>query len=63
MPFKDTVADDYFSTRWYIRQYEAISSEKLSGVKEIAERAVKEEKPWQLFEEFGINLGEFMVPG
>lgn len=62
VPFKDAVADEYFSTRWFIREYESVTGRKISGVKEIAEEAESDEKVAEIFTTFGENLGGFLVP-
>jgi glucokinase len=62
VPFKDAVADEYFSTRWFIREYESVSGRKIAGVKEIAEEAESDEKVAAIFTTFGENLGGFLVP-
>ena len=62
LPFKDGIADDSFSTRWFIRRFEEKSMLKVSGAKEIAERASTDEKAMEVFIEFGTNLGEFLGP-
>ncbi len=62
LPFKDDIADDYFSTRWYVHRYEELSGELLPGVKEIAERVGHDVQAESLFGEFGANLGEFLAP-
>jgi len=59
-PFKKGVADDYFSTRWFIKTYKELSSEEVKGVKEIAE--AKNEFSESTFKAFGDNLSEFMTP-
>ena len=59
-PFKDGNGDDYFSTRWCIKRYYEISSKNVKGVKEIAEADTTSSK--LVFEEFGSNMGHFMVP-
>ncbi len=59
-PFKEGIADDYFSTRWFINRYFEISSKKLKGVKEIAKADNKFSQA--VFKEFSHNLAEFMSP-
>lgn len=61
-PFKNGIADDYFSTRWFVNSFNEISEEKVTGVKRIAE-LVKEgdEKAITLFNEFGINLADCLA--
>ena len=61
VPFKHAVADEYFSTRWFIREYESVTGRKISGVKEIAEEAETNENIAAIFTTFGENLGGFLV--
>lgn len=58
LPFKNGIADDYFSTRWFTNEYEKRTQTPIKGVKEIIETPISEE----LFNEFGTNLGEFSAP-
>jgi glucokinase len=62
LPFKDGIADDYFSTRWFIKRYVEETMEDLPGVKEIATRAATDIAAKNLFHEFGVNLGNFLGP-
>ncbi|MFB6341830.1 ROK family protein [Saccharicrinis sp. FJH62] len=62
LPFKDGIADDYFSTRWYMARWEEISDEKVDGVKPVAEKAETDERAQAVFAEFGTNLGTFLGP-
>src|ERR1035437_4225807 len=62
LPYNGGIADDSFSTRWFIKRYVEKSNHRLSGVKEIAERATTDEKAMEVFVEFGTNLGEFLGP-
>jgi len=57
---KDGIADDYYSTRWFIKSYAHKTGKSLPGVKEIAEAAVTDKIAKELFEEFGSELGKFM---
>ena len=59
-PYKSGISDDYFSTRWCIERYYEITSKRVKGVKEIAEADNKESKA--VFNEFGANMAEFMIP-
>jgi len=62
IPFKNGIADDYFSTRWCIKRYAELSGETMTGVKEITEQTGKNSLVNALFEEFGTNLAEFIAP-
>lgn len=60
-PFKDSIADNYFSTRWFLNQYESVTGEKLTdGVKEIA--SIENYSTAKIFDDFAANLSEFLSP-
>ena len=58
--FEQGVADEYFSTRWFIKRFKEISGKDVKGVKEIVESnsTLSEE----VFKEFGHNFTKFMKP-
>lgn len=59
--FKDSIADNYFSTRWFLNQYENITGEKLTdGVKEIA--GIENYSTAKIFDDFANNLSNFLTP-
>lgn len=59
--YKKGIADDYFSTRWFVSKYTSLSGKKgIGGVKEIVNLNDKYCK--QIFDEFSNNLAEFMLP-
>jgi glucokinase len=62
VPFRNSVADDYFSTRWFLKEYETQTGKSAKGVKELAGRAATDAKITTLFNTFGNNLGTFLVP-
>jgi glucokinase len=62
LKFRDGIADDYFSTRWFIKQYAAKTGIILAGVKEIAALGASDGHAKDTFMEFGLNLGEFIGP-
>lgn len=60
-PYKDNIADNYFSTRWFLNQYEKSTGEKLTdGVKEIA--GIENYSTAKIFDDFANNLSEFLTP-
>ena len=63
LPFRYGVADQFFTTRWFVKAYADRSGGKVSGAKEIAEMA-DEGDPVALatFERFGENLAGFLAP-
>lgn len=62
LPYKDNIADDYFSTRWFLGSYKKLTGKDMKGVKEIAEKASSDKVAMDLFTEFGNNLGSFLSP-
>jgi glucokinase len=62
IPFKDSIADDYFSTRWFINKYQEKTGQQISGVKDLVENASNDKVSVELFEEFGDNLRNFLAP-
>ena len=62
VPFKSSVADDYFSTRWFLKEYKNATGKEIRGVKDLSARAPQDESIKNLFARFGKNLGEFLAP-
>ena len=61
LPFKEGVADDYFSTRWFVNTYNSRSDRTVRSVKEIA--LLHDESLAQaVFDEFGSNMATFLAP-
>lgn len=56
LPFREGIADDYFSTRWFTDEYQKRTGEKVSGVQELMEKTPLNVHSRDLFEEFGQNL-------
>jgi glucokinase len=62
LPYKEGIADDYFSTRGLLTRYKKLSGKELSGVKELAAMAEKNKMVADLFTDFGDNAGLFLAP-
>jgi glucokinase len=63
LPYKDGMADDYFSTRWYIKRYRELTGETISGAKELEIKTASGNSVAKaVFEEYGSNMGEFFSP-
>lgn len=61
-PFKEGIADDYFSTRWFVNSFNEVSSEEVTGVKRIAELAKSgNAEAISLFNGFGENLANCLA--
>lgn len=59
-PFKEGIAEDYLSTRWFVKQYFDMSRKEISGVRELTESADPTHIKL-LFDTFGTHLGQFLV--
>jgi len=63
LPYRDGVADDYFTTRWFARHFESVSGRQVSGAKEVADEARNGYVTAQdVFEFYGSCMGEFLSP-
>jgi glucokinase len=62
IPYKESIANDYFSTHWFTGKYFENTGAKVAGVKEIAEMAANNDFAFSLFKEYGTNMGEFLAP-
>lgn len=60
-PFRNGIAEDYFSHGALIARYADISGSNVSNVKELADLAETNEHAKTVFTELGMNLGEFLV--
>lgn len=62
IPYKESIANDYFSTPWFIRNYVERTGTPVQGVKEIADRAEHDLVARSLFKEYGTGIGDFISP-
>lgn len=62
IPYEKGIADDYFSTRWFISEFKNRTGILCNGVREIAENKSQEAEVKHLFQDFGRNLGNFLAP-
>jgi len=62
LPYKNGIADDYFSTRGLMSRYKKLTGSELTGVKELSELASSDIKIVELFTDFGDELGLFLAP-
>jgi len=59
--YRETIADDYFSTRWFLKRYKELTGILLTGgVKELAELARESIVARDIFKEFAINMSDFL---
>lgn len=62
LPYREGIADDYFSTRGLLGRYRKLTGIDLKGVKELASLAPSEKIVRDLFVDFGENLAVFLAP-
>ncbi len=59
-PFKEGIAEDYLSTRWFVNRFFELTGQKVTGVKELADLASQNQTVQTVFDEFGQNLADFI---
>lgn len=59
VPFHDSIAEEYISTRWFLRRYKELSGKEAKNVEELLTVADAEVRD-ALFEEFSTNLAAFL---
>ncbi len=58
--FRETAAEEYFATRWFINTYEQKTGRRLAGVKELAELSGADPFVKDCFIEYGKNMAEMI---
>ena len=61
MPLLKGMAEDYLSSRWFVKKYSAITGHSISGVRELTALAPANDWVNSLFDEFGHNLAAFVT--
>jgi glucokinase len=60
-PYNDSTAEEYLSTRWFIKRYGELTGTTAKNVKEIREQVATNKSATDVFTEFGNNLGEVLA--
>jgi glucokinase len=60
MSFLESTAEEYFSSRWFIKRYKELSGKEMKNVKEIADDVHNTPAAMAIFHEFGSNLALFL---
>lgn len=58
--FGDSIADEYFSTRWILKEYKKCTGKEISSVKELATGRTAAAEA--VFRQLGLNLAAFLDP-
>ncbi|WP_316799957.1 ROK family protein [Pedobacter frigidisoli] len=61
-PFLDGIAEDYLSTRWFVKRYKQLTGNEVDGVKELVAIVESDHAATRVFMEFGYNLAQFLIP-
>ncbi|MBC3540036.1 ROK family protein [Rufibacter sediminis] len=59
-PFKEGIAEDYLSTRWFVNRFRELTGQEVKGVKELVDLASQNPTVQTVFNEFGRNLADFI---
>lgn len=63
IPYKEGIADDYFSSRWFVKQWADTNRETVRNVEDIAKLAEKNDADaLKIFDVFADSLAEFLTP-
>lgn len=60
-PFKDGTAEDYLSSRWFLKRYKELTGITVKNVKELSEKISDDPCITSVFTEFGSNLGDVLL--
>lgn len=61
-PFGESIAEEYLSSRWFVKRYAELTGKQLPHVKAMVDRLPQEPVVGDIFREFGENLAKFLVP-
>lgn len=59
-PFMDSIADEYFSTRWFVKRYAEHTGNTVKDVKQLAGLYASDSRVKEIFSEFVKNLAVFI---
>lgn len=59
-PYKETIADDYLSTRWFQKRYQELTGTQIPNVKALAALVPNDNYARQVFDEFAANMADFL---
>lgn len=61
MPYGNSRAEDYLSSRWFIKEYASITGLAIESVKDLAKFAAEDEVARHLFRRFGSTLADVLI--
>ncbi len=57
--FRNSIAEDYLATRWFIERYEELTGERISGSRDLLDKPLKIRN--KIFDEYAEALAEFVI--
>lgn len=60
MPFLKGIAEDYISTRWFVKRFAELSGTTIKDVKDLVDNHVRSPYFKEIFAEFSVNLASFI---
>lgn len=60
-PFRESIAENYLSTRWFVARYRELFGKEVRDVKSLCEQMKEEPGIQAIFDEFAENLSTFLV--
>lgn len=61
-PYKEGIAQDYLGAQWFVKRYQDLTGLEVAHVKALVDLLPEYPQVQDVFEEFGRQLGEFLVP-
>ncbi|MBC7915989.1 MAG: ROK family protein, partial [Pyrinomonadaceae bacterium] len=59
--FLNGIAEDYLSSRWFVKRYFQLSGKTVDGVKDLVAPDDENKQATQVFAEFGYHLAQFIT--
>jgi glucokinase len=60
-PFKDSIAENYLSTRWFLKRYKELTGNQVGDVKQLCDLLHADPNVQVVFNEFAENLTSFLT--
>lgn len=58
-PFKDSICEDYLATRWFVKRYEELTGEQISGTKDLLDKPLEIQQ--MIFDEYADSFSGFIL--
>lgn len=59
--YKTSIADDFFTTRWFVKRYHELSNKTIDGVETLTRLAGNDKVADLIFEEYAYCLADFLI--